>query len=210
MITNFEQYVTYVCINCGRVITRSISPFVFSGRKSFTVLCPLCMSPCFDITDHGKRYLLNSSCSVCGDVHSREFIKSDFWNKELITAECDHTGINFIFFGAQDKVKKAYLDAQSDIHQLQLEEEEYFEDYTPADGDDMKGTLIASICELLHQLSDSNALLCRCGGLNISYNVVDDLICIRCKSCGSTQVLEPTNDLLDELYQTESFIFNKK
>lgn len=210
MITKFERQVAYVCMTCGGAVSRSISPFIFSGRKSITVICPLCMSPCLDVADFGKYYSFNAACNVCGDVHHREFLKSDFWNKKLLTVSCDNTGINCCFIGGKEETKNAYLQARAELHQLELEEEEYFDDYDSADGDHDKSALIALICEVLHFMTENYSVFCKCGSADVCYNVVDDKICMRCNSCGSTRVFEPTDDLLDEIDHSQSFIFNKK
>ncbi|MDO5398689.1 MAG: hypothetical protein Q4G33_12250 [bacterium] len=210
MIQNYEQHITYICPSCGRAVTRIISPFMFSGRKAIAVLCPVCMLPCFTLSNAGKSYRMDIQCIICGETHCIGFRKPDLWNKPLLTAKCENTDVDYCFIGDADKIRSAFEKAKNDIAELQLEEEEYFDDYIPADGDEAVGALIAAICESLHILSEDNSLSCRCGNKKIHITVIDDNIFIRCNSCGSTKLFKPTDDFLDELYQAESFIFNKK
>lgn len=210
MIKNYERRITYVCPSCGRTITRSISPFLFSGRKAITVLCPVCMFPCFTLRDMGKRYKMEIQCIICGEAHKHEFRKPDLWNNPLLTTKCENTDVDYCFIGDKDKIRSAFEKAQADIAQLQHEGEEYFDDYTPNDGNEAVGALIAAICESLHILAEDNALSCRCGSKKINITVIDDNIYVHCSSCGNTKQFKPTDDFLDVLYQMESFIFNKK
>lgn len=210
MIQCYEQHITYICTSCGRAVTRSISPFMFSGHKAVAVLCPVCMVPCFTIRNADKSYKMEIRCIICSEIHSHEFRKPDLWNKPLLTAKCENTDVDYCFIGHSDEIRSAFEKAQENIAQLQLNEEEYFDDYIPADGNESIGALIAAICESLHILADENALKCRCGSTKINITVIDDTICVHCNSCGSTKLFKPTDDFLDELYQAESFIFNKK
>lgn len=210
MIQKYERSITYICPSCGIATTRTLSPFVFSGRKSIAVLCPTCSMPCFVLHDKDICYILELQCVICGDKHSTQFRKPDLWNKPLLTLECSNTGISCCFIGDSKQIQEAFNIAKDKLAELELEEAEYFDGYLPEDGDEFAGIRIASICEILHLMQHHGVLGCRCGRKNINITVIDDKICVRCNSCGSTKLFEPTDDLLDELYQAESFIFNKK
>lgn len=210
MVQNYNRSITYTCPSCGIASTRTLSPFVFSGRKSIAVLCPVCSIPCLVLHDRKIDYLVEIQCVICGDRHSSQFRKPDLWNNPLLTVDCDNTDISCCFIGDTDQIKEAFRKAQDKLAELESEEEEYFDDYIPEDGDESVGAVIASICEILHMMQYHEVLSCRCGRKNINITVIDDKICVRCNSCGSTKLFEPTDDLLDELYQAESFIFNKK
>ncbi len=212
MLTEIQQYATYICPNCGQVTTTLLNPFIFSGRDSINIFCPAtnCCTTCINISKQGKGYIIEAACPFCGDVHGKSISRSDFWNKDLITLSCNNAGGDFCFFGSREKIKKAFVRTQQIFEEraAELDESDYFEDFEASDGDPDTGYLISSIMEGLHFMNDIDALSCKCGSHDITLTVVDDTVCIRCKKCGKRKLIEPTDEFLSELSVADSFVFN--
>lgn len=210
MITKHERHISYICPVCNSVTTRVINPFVFSGRKSINIKCSKkgCETACVNIHDHKGAYMLEAFCPICSTVHSDTVAKGHFWNNPLTSLTCEESGIDMIFVGELDKIKRAWDVFEHKCNELEEEEIGFFDDFEPDTDDDFLAEALCTALELLSLLSDINEIQCRCGSRKVGYTVIDNKIGFKCSHCKSIAIKEPSEDLLHSLAESAPYIFN--
>ena len=210
MITKHEHQISYICPVCNSVTTRTITPFVFSGRNAISIRCPNhgCETICVNIHDKKGAYTVEALCLICGGIHSRTIRKGEFWNTTLNSVKCDDSGINMMFMGEQDKIKSAWKKFESDYAALEISEEGFFDDFEPDTDDYELAENLCAAVELLSILSEIKEIHCKCGSNDVSFTVIDNKIGFKCSHCKSIKIIEPSEELLHLLSDSAPYIFN--
>ena len=210
MITEHQRHISYICPVCHTITTRPVTPSVFSGRNSISVICTNkgCSTPCLNIHDCGGTYTVEVSCMICGGIHSSTISKKHFWNDSFNAVNCDDSGIDIMFIGDSDKMRPTWQKFEQDCDALEVLSESFFENFEADTDDENLAELLYEILDTLSILSEINGVQCKCGSHNVSFTVVDNKIGFRCSKCRSVKIEEPTAEFLGKLLLPETYTFN--
>lgn len=168
------------CSECGKLQFHKLSLFYFSGCRTLEIKCS-CGATLSSITKKRGSYRLQLSCVICEHKHQYQISGSKMWSAQLFNLYCPETGLELGHIGPEEKVEQAVLNSDSDL-ELLLEQ---------FDGDDYfnNSSIMYQVINRLHDIAEKNGLYCQCGNNYIELEIFPDRVELKCKQCGSVNII---------------------
>ena len=142
-------------------------------------------------TSDGK-VRLTVPCMLCPNPHHFTLGSNTFFNKDLFTLSCTHSGISLAMMGEENRVKAEL--ARSELQLLDLMEKNGIIklDELRGQSDFADPQVIEIIMYVIKELDEENKIYCKCDeGVEREFELdfEDESVNIRCKCCGASKSL---------------------
>lgn len=202
MIIEYLTTLSLRCPICGRLDVHPINIFDFSGKKSKDIYCQCGYKKVRLGTKNFKRFWVQFNCIICELEHTLIFTPSEFWGKDLVTMRCADTDLKLGYLGPELLVQNEVQDQQQELDAMikDLGFDDYF-----CDPEIMLGVL-----DRLHDIAETNGLVCQCGNHNIDIDMYPDKIELVCRECrGMKMINARTSSDLERIKLTNKVILHK-
>lgn len=106
ILENKNTTVAFRCPRCGKAVLSGVNPFRLSGDM-LRLRCTDC-DEALEIVKAGEDKLrLSVPCLLCARPHVMTVGKNAFYNDSLFTVPCSLSGVDVLFVGKEEEVKKA-------------------------------------------------------------------------------------------------------
>lgn len=198
MIKEFKKSIAYICPYCSAISIREINLFDFSGNDTTPFSCGKdCDEDCITVTPKKDKYTISVNCPMCDDPHVFNIRKITFWKNKFFVLTCPETGIGILFVGEYDKVK-AEIERQEEMF-VKMNEEFSISDEL---------NVIFSTVERINELAKDGNVSCTCGSTEISIEIDNENITLRCRSCGKIKDFPSNEETLDVLLNASAIVLD--
>ncbi|WP_027339896.1 hypothetical protein [Halonatronum saccharophilum] len=187
MLLEFKLALAWRCPVCGELEVDEINLFDFSGKDRLDIKCGCGFTKLVFGKGDKKRYWLEYSCLICETKHRVSYSQSDFWSKRIKKLKCLDNGAELGYLGDYKEVKRL-ADEEEECLKIMIDKLE-FEDYFS------NPEIMLSVLNELHDIAETNGLICQCGNSNIDIDMLPKEIRLTCNRCrGVTKVKAESND----------------
>ncbi len=192
--------VAYRCPHCGGGVLSAVSPFSI-GADMVKLKCECGKSEMSIVFGKDNKVRLSVPCMLCPKPHNFTVTSSLFFGKDVFLLPCPYSDVNICFMGDMNRVKAEL--SKTELELLDMLEKNGIEGGLDAicaadESDFLPDPQIYDIIMfVIKDLEEEGKIYCRCEAGDGEYEaeVLDYGIKVKCKKCGSEQLI-PTDSLL--------------
>ncbi len=197
------------CPRCGKIQTHDISRFDQNKAGSRALLCSCGQVQATISGARHRQYLLNIPCIVCQTNHiicldSRSFFPvgtdDTALSNKVEKIYCPEENIELGFVGDRPVIQQTIAEHKQEFDRL-VQEDEFEYDDCGYDEYVENPQVMFEILNKVHDIAEKGGVFCRCGSLSIEAEVLPECIELKCRQCGSRQIIPAQSD--QDLTQAE-------
>lgn len=208
MVLDSNRIAAASCPECAEISKTKFNIFSFAGKKAVKVFCEEhdCGELVWEIREAKDKYKIYVNCPACDEVHSYTMSKRNFWNKRYFAFNCPSWEVGILYVGDDEN----YIDTQMDI-----QEEHISEMLGGFINTDDSFSVMYDLIECINELAKADNVKCACAKPEVTMAIEDDKIVLRCKNCGGSKTILPTEKNINYLMKAGTIVldntnFNKE
>ena len=191
IIEEKNTVLAYRCPKCGGGVLSVVGLFRLSADM-LKLKCDCAGSEMTVVKTSDGKVRLTVPCMLCPNPHHFTLGSNTFFNKDLFTLSCTHSGISLAMMGEENRVKAEL--ARSELQLLDLMEKNGIIklDELRGQSDFADPQVIEIIMYVIKELDEENKIYCKCDeGVEREFELdfEDESVNIRCKCCGASKSL---------------------
>lgn len=194
MLINAGWSVALYCQYCGKIEINDIS--YFDSQKGIQLLkCSCHHVKAKLVRTDANQIKLQIPCGACGALHEARFNRRRLLRTRLEPVHCFADNFELGYVGKRDAIKEflAYNKREFDTMNKACSGEEI-----------EKQLILLEILNKLHDLAESDGVVCGCGKQELDADIVGDSILLECRNCGSFALVPAiTEEDLQKMNNTE-------
>jgi len=185
MLINTNTALAVRCPMCGKLDTRQLSLFDFSGAKPIQIKCQCGFTKAIIGSKRHKQYWLKVPCLLCETEHVFYYSLPEFFAPKVHNIYCAESDIKFGCLGPAELVEQA---SQNNDELRQFIHEIGFDDYF-----ENPQVMLESL-NYLHDIAEEDGISCACGNIQIDIDIYADKIKLWCQNCGCSRYIMARNE----------------
>ncbi len=187
MLLECNVTLAWRCPICGELDLEKINIFDFSGKNRLEIKCGCGFTKLIMGKNKRKKYWIEYPCVVCESNHTVFYSQRQLWSDKIKEIICVENSAELGYLGPYDEVKKLAEEEEECLRLMidNLEFEDYFKN----------PEIMLSVLNELHDIAESNGLVCQCGNSDIDIDMLPQEIRLTCSRCkGVTRISAETKD----------------
>ncbi len=179
MLIHAGWSVALYCQHCGKIEIHDISYFdANSGMQMLKCSCRHIKAKLMRTGSH--QFGLQIPCSACGYLHEARFSRRSLMKTKLEAIHCAQDNFELGYAGRREAIKEflAYNRREFDTMNMACSGEEI-----------EKQVILLEVLNKLHDIAESDGVVCACGQPELDADIVGDSVVIECQHCGRFQLL---------------------
>ncbi len=162
------------CPHCGRLESKEIQVFEFSGGQTLEVECSCGQQKAILARDSMQEYLVHYLCAICEGEHLLSLKNGEFWGELAVPINCPEASVRIGTIGSQEAVHNddLYRDSLESLAE-KLGGDDYFSN--PA--------IMLDILDILQDMAMRGRVSCMCGSKDIQIDLYPDRLKLVCAEC---------------------------